>query len=66
MCLTLPKQVVAINKTAIKVKVNNSAELVGSLLPVKRGDWVLTQNRIIIKKITARQAKEINKIILAS
>ena len=66
MCLTIPKQVLMANKVGIKVKIGKKTESVASLLPVKKGDWVLTQNGIIIKKITNRQAKEINKLILAS
>lgn len=63
MCLTIPKQIIAINRTSIKVKVGDKLELVGSLLPVKKGDWVLTQNSIIIKKITQQQAKEISHFL---
>lgn len=63
MCLTIPKQVLTATKTAIKVKTGQKTESVGSFLPVKRGDWVLTQNGIIIKKISAKQAKEINSLL---
>lgn len=66
MCLTIPKQVISAGKTGITVKTAKKTETVGSILPVKKGDWVLTQNNIIIKKITDKQAKEINKIILTS
>jgi hydrogenase assembly chaperone HypC/HupF len=63
MCLTIPKQVLSANKNAIKVASGSKTELVGSLLPVKKGDWVLTQSGIIIRKITAKQAKEINELM---
>lgn len=63
MCLTIPKQVVSTAKDAINVKIGKKTESVGSLLAVKKGDWVLTQNGIIIKKITAKQAKGINQIL---
>ncbi len=63
MCLTIPKQVISTGKNAINVKVGKKTETVGSILSVKKGDWVLTQNSIIIKKITATQAKQINSLL---
>ncbi|MBU4142803.1 HypC/HybG/HupF family hydrogenase formation chaperone [Patescibacteria group bacterium] len=63
MCLTIPKQVVSASQRAIRVRIGKKTESVGSILSVKKGDWVLTQNCIIIKKITAKQAKEINKML---
>ncbi len=63
MCLTVPKQVMAVSQRAIKVKIGKKTESVGSILPIKKGDWVLTQNGIIIKKITAKQAAKINKLM---
>ena len=62
----MPKQVISAGKNAINVKAGKKTETVGSILSVKKGDWVLTQNSIIIKKITAKQAEEINKLILTS
>ena len=63
MCLTIPKKVLTVSKAAVKVKVGPKTELVGSLLPVKKGDWVLTQNSVIIRKITAKQAGEIDSLL---
>ncbi|OGZ41729.1 MAG: hypothetical protein A3B04_02570 [Candidatus Portnoybacteria bacterium RIFCSPLOWO2_02_FULL_39_11] len=63
MCLTIPKQVISAGKTAITVRTAKKTETVGSVLTVKKGDWVLTQNGIIIRKITPKQAKEINKML---
>ncbi len=63
MCLTIPKQVVSVSQKAISVKAGRQTEKVGSLLTVKKGDWVLTQNSIIIRKITARQAKEVKQLL---
>ncbi len=62
MCLTIPKKVLAVKKDFIEVKAGQKKEKVGSLINVKKGDWVLTQNKFIIKKITAYQAKEINNL----
>ncbi|HCX28042.1 MAG TPA: hypothetical protein DHI91_02795 [Candidatus Portnoybacteria bacterium] len=66
MCLTIPKQIIAIKNDLIKVRSGKKIESVGSLVKVKKGDWVLTQNSIIIRKITPKQARDINQIILTS
>jgi len=66
MCLTIPKQIISIKNDLIKVRSGKKIESVGSLVKVKKGDWVLTQNSIIIRKITPKQARDINQIILTS
>ena len=65
MCLAIPKKVIFIKKNGVEVCANNSekTEKVRTILKVKKGDWVLTQNKIIVNKITKKQAEEINKII---
>jgi hydrogenase maturation factor len=64
MCLTIPKKVISVNNDFIKLSRQNkkNTEKAGSILKVKKGDWVLTQNGIIVSKITSRQAREINKL----
>jgi hydrogenase assembly chaperone HypC/HupF len=65
MCLTIPKKVIESRGGIIKVIQLRSKkeEKVGAIIAVKKGDWVLTQNGIIINKITSKQAKEINKLL---
>ena len=65
MCLTIPKQVIAVNKNIVKLVRPGSPQVEDaiSIVGVKKGDWVLTQNDVIIKKVTAKQAKEILKIL---
>lgn len=65
MCLTIPKQVVVIKKDYIELSRTGFKKLekVGTILKVKKGDWVLTQNNIIVSKISKQQAKEINKLL---
>lgn len=63
MCLIIPKQVISINKDIVKLKSGNNRENASSIISVKKNDWVLTQNGVIIKKITAKQAGDILKII---
>jgi hypothetical protein len=36
---------------------------VTSIIDVKKGDWVFTQNNIIIDKISSKQAEEIINLI---
>ena len=64
MCLTIPKKVISIKNGVIRVVPINGKmiEEAGSIIKVKKGDWVITQNSIIINKITSRQAKEVCKI----
>ncbi|TSC53419.1 MAG: hypothetical protein LiPW39_284 [Parcubacteria group bacterium LiPW_39] len=63
MCLTIPKQVIAVKKNLVEVKSPKGQQKVGALITVKKGDWVLTQNNVIVKKISQKQAKEINRIL---
>ncbi|KKS66163.1 MAG: hypothetical protein UV36_C0034G0002 [Parcubacteria group bacterium GW2011_GWC2_42_6] len=63
MCLTIPKQVISIKGSTVKVKSGQTQQAVGSLIKVKKGDWVLTQNEVIINKINKEKAQEILKII---
>ena len=79
MCLTIPKQVISIKNNLVKLKSKNGLVNATSIFKVKKGDWVLTQNivqpsslqavrhgslqSVIIKKITKKQALEINKLL---
>lgn len=65
MCLTIPKQVLAVNTGLVRVKTvgDKFSQKLKTIIKVKKGDWVLTQGGVIVSKITARQAKEINKLI---
>ncbi len=64
MCLTIPKKVIAVNEKGITVKEIRTKKIqeVGSIIKVKKNDWVLTQNNVIINKITPAQAREINNL----
>lgn len=63
MCLTVPKQVISIKKGNVYVKTPIGRQRLGSLIKVKKGDWILSQNNVIIQKINQKQAKEINKLL---
>jgi len=63
MCLTIPKQVLGLKKDLVEVKTPNGREKLGTLIKLKKGDWVFSQNGVITSKISAKQAKEINKLL---
>jgi len=67
MCLTIPKKILSTGRRGItgQSAVGKKEKIAAALVKIKEGDWVLTQNNIIVKKITAKQANEINKLILA-
>jgi hydrogenase maturation factor len=71
MCLTIPKKVISLKAGKYKLKNSGLLETAVSIIPAKKGDWVLTQNvvrhgslqSVIIKKIRKKEAEEILKII---
>jgi len=65
MCLTIPKKILSINSKSImgKSPKGKKEKITASLVKIKKGDWVLTQNSIIVKKITSKQAAEINNLL---
>lgn len=63
MCLTIPKQVASTKKGVVCVKTPTGKQELGSLIKVKKGDWILSQNSIVIQKINRKQAKEINNLL---
>jgi hydrogenase maturation factor len=61
MCLTIPKKVISVREGIIKIMSFNDRkeQEAKTIIKVKKGEWVLTQNGIIISKLTSRQASEI-------
>lgn len=68
MCLTIPKKILSISPKSIvgQGPGGKKEKITASLVKIKKGDWVLTQNSIVVKKITSKQAEEINKIFSTS
>ncbi|MFA5051004.1 MAG: HypC/HybG/HupF family hydrogenase formation chaperone [Patescibacteria group bacterium] len=62
MCLAIPKKIISVKKNSVLLQSPNGRETVISLIKVKKGDWVLTQNHIVVKKINKNQAEKINKL----
>lgn len=63
MCLTHPVQIVSVNNGLAKISGKN-LEIRTALVPdAKAGDWVLVNADLAIKKISRREAEEINKLL---
>jgi len=65
MCLALPNKITSINLKEKSKKINlldpfgKRKEVENSLVRVKKGDYVILQNKIIVRKINTKEAKEI-------
>jgi hydrogenase maturation factor len=59
MCLTIPKQVLSIKKGLAEVKSpQHGIELLPTIVRIKPKDWILSQNGVIISKLSAKEARE--------
>jgi len=60
MCLTIPKKVISIKNDVVVVETpeKNKTKL-KSIIKVKKGDYVLSQQNVIIQKIGKKQAEEL-------
>ena len=64
MCLTIPKKVLSKeNGRYVVSKDGKDKQKVKSIIKIRVGDFILTQNNVIIQKITKKQAREINKLL---
>lgn len=65
MCLAAPAKIVGFNRDKILIKKDGAnAEIAALLLPAaKIGDWILYVNDLAIKKIDAREAREILQLL---
>ncbi|MBI4709432.1 MAG: HypC/HybG/HupF family hydrogenase formation chaperone [Candidatus Portnoybacteria bacterium] len=63
MCLAIPKKVISVKNGSATIKSSKGTQTVGLLIGAQKGDWVLTQNNIAVRKISARQAKEIKSLL---
>ena len=67
MCLTIPKKVTAVSKDFVEAKpAKGPIEKLSAIIDVKKGDWVLSLNNVIIKKISKKEAAEINQLTSSS
>lgn len=67
MCLTIPKKIIEVSGNKFVVEnasgKENKKQEVKSIIDVKVGDIVFTQNGVIIEKIDDEQLEEINNIL---
>lgn len=64
MCLTIPKKVLEVKKNSTIVELPDGVkQTVKSIIRSKPGDYVLTQQNIIIQKIGKKEAKEIINLL---
>ena len=60
MCLTIPKKVLSVKKNIVAVQnpLGKKQEL-KSIIKVRKGDYILSQQNVIIQKIGKKQAEEL-------
>jgi len=65
MCLTIPKKVLSVDgqKAVVSRWDEKENQEVATIVKIEKGDWVLTQNGIIIEKIDEQQAQEIINLV---
>ena len=65
MCLSIPGKVKSVSKKGIVVDYETTkATIFNSVVDnVKKGDWVLVENKFITRKLSNAQAKEFFNII---
>lgn len=64
MCLSIPGKIKSVkNHTFIVDYGSEKREVNNSLVGIKKGDWVLVQNKTIVKKMPERSALEILKLM---
>jgi len=64
MCLTIPKKVIEINENSVVVEdFKGSRQELKTIVELAIGDFVLSQQNIIIEKMEESEAKEILNIL---
>jgi hydrogenase maturation factor len=64
MCLTIPKKVLEKRGDFYIVEKNSGEKQeVKTIIKIRVGDFVITQNNVVIQKITKKQAQEINAML---
>lgn len=63
MCLTIPKKVIAIDKGKITVEsYDGDKQEMKSIVELEIGDYVVSQQNVIIEKMNKKNAEELIKI----
>ncbi len=61
MCFALPQKITQIKGNQAKSEQGDTLD--SSLVSVKKGDWILKQNSLIIGKLSTKQARNIFRLI---
>ena len=60
MCLTIPKKVISIDGDSVTVELfDGSRQTVKSIVKLKSGDFCVTQQNIVVDKISKKEANEL-------
>lgn len=64
MCLTIPKKVVEIKNNCVVIEnPNGSRQELKSIVKLKIGDFCLSQQGIVIERISKKEAEEVLNIL---
>jgi hydrogenase assembly chaperone HypC/HupF len=64
MCLSIPGQIKSIKKNTFTIDyVSEKRTVDKSLVGVKKGDWVLVQNKTIVRKMSKKNAFQVLSLI---
>ncbi|MFH1366557.1 MAG: HypC/HybG/HupF family hydrogenase formation chaperone [Patescibacteria group bacterium] len=64
MCLSIPGKIKSIKSKTFTIDYGSEKRCIGkSLVGVKKGDWVLVQNKTIVKKMPEKQAREVLSLL---
>ncbi|RLJ06691.1 MAG: hydrogenase assembly protein HupF [Candidatus Aenigmatarchaeota archaeon] len=58
MCLSKPQKVLEVKGKRVLIEFEGAKKLVRSPFPVKKNDYVLCQNNIVVQKISKKTAME--------
>ena len=61
MCMACPQKVVAADRDAVVVSFRGSRKIVRTPIKVRKGDYVLCQQNVVVQKISKRLAGELMK-----
>lgn len=64
MCLAIPKKIISVSGNLATVKnPRGERQELKSIIKIKKGDYVLSQQNVIIQKIGKKQAEELIKLL---
>ena len=58
MCISRPQKVVAVMEGEALVESGDTRRIVMSPIPLRKGDYILSQNSVVVQKIPKERAEE--------